>query len=195
MYVLGFWNKTWISKGIVFVENQIRSKVIKSLVLRLILMLMGQDLLQPRWVKETNDNLFMLDSRQIAGWQIVGASVGQYIHLAVEEWNGMELSLFNDDTCPSGHISCPTHVSDILCNSFIIFHYVVIWILWLWKSTWNGFMGIVSTSTCHGTPCTKLVWQTKSSMTIQITNGCQLSCLHGMICTTSLTGGLGSKGI
>ena len=26
-----------------------------------------------------------------------------------EEWNGMELSLFNDDTCPSGHISRPTH--------------------------------------------------------------------------------------
>ena len=24
-------------------------------------------------------------------------------------WNGMELILFNDDTCPSGHISRPTH--------------------------------------------------------------------------------------
>ena len=43
----------------------------------------------------------------------------------------MELSLFNDDTCPSGHICRPTHLSDILCNSFIIFNYVVIWILWL----------------------------------------------------------------
>ena len=46
-------------------------------------------------------------------------------------WNGMELGLFNDDTCPSGHISRPTHFSDILCNSFVFFNYLVIWILWL----------------------------------------------------------------
>ena len=26
-----------------------------------------------------------------------------------QSWNGMELSLFNDDTCPSGHISRPAH--------------------------------------------------------------------------------------
>ena len=45
--------------------------------------------------------------------------------------SGMELSLFNDDTCPSGHISRPTHFSDIICSSFVIFNYVVIWILWL----------------------------------------------------------------
>ena len=43
---------------------------------------------------------------------------------------GMGLGLFNDDTCPSGHISRPTHFSDILCNSFVFFNYVVIWILW-----------------------------------------------------------------
>ena len=46
-------------------------------------------------------------------------------------WNGRELGLFNDDTCPSGHISRPTHFSDILCNSFVFFNYLVIWILWL----------------------------------------------------------------
>ena len=42
----------------------------------------------------------------------------------------MGLGLFNNDTCPSGHISRPTHFSDILCNSVVFFNYVVIWILW-----------------------------------------------------------------
>ena len=50
-------------------------------------------------------------------------------HLWNTQW-GMGLGLFNDDTCPSGHISRPTHFSDILCNSFVFFNYVVIWILW-----------------------------------------------------------------
>ena len=75
---------------------------------------------------------------------------------------GMELSLTT--TRPSGHISCPTHFSDILCNSFVIFDYVVIsWVIWiLWLMGFN-----VSNLTFIDSS-----YQVKESSLLQIFNFC-----------------------
>ena len=84
--------------------------------------------------KRLNSTLLVMIRAYIKGqqhnWDLnLGCLAGAYRATSTE--NGMELGLFNDDTCPSGHISRPTHFSDILCNSFVFLNNLVIWILWL----------------------------------------------------------------